>query len=67
MQLLDPLEIGVMFWAERDTLAEIRSLGVRCGQLGVAGNTELNGAFVQDWKALSIWFVWSAEVAPEIL
>ncbi len=51
MQLLDPLEIGVMFWAERDRLVEIKSLGVRCGQLGVAGNTELNGAFVQDWKA----------------
>jgi len=51
MQLLDPLEIGVMFWADRDRLAEIKELGVRCGQLGIAGTTEIDDTFVQDWKA----------------
>jgi len=51
MQLLDPLEIGVMFWADRDRLAEIKELGVRCGQLGIAGSTEIDDTFVQDWKA----------------
>ena len=51
MRALEPLEIGVMFWADRDRLAEIESLGVRCGQLGIAGGVELNEAFVRDWKA----------------
>jgi sugar phosphate isomerase/epimerase len=51
MQSIHPLEIGVMFWAERDRLAEIKSLGVNCGQLGIAGSDELNDTFVKDWKA----------------
>ena len=34
-------EIGVMFWADRDHLARIKALGVRCGQLGVPGSMEL--------------------------
>jgi sugar phosphate isomerase/epimerase len=51
MRQIDALEIGVMFWADRDRLAEIASLGVRCGQLGVAGSTEVDGTFVKDWKA----------------
>jgi len=51
MQPLDDLEVGVMFWAGRDHLADIKALGVRCGQLGIAGSTELNAACVADWKA----------------
>lgn len=51
MQLLDPLEIGVMFWADRDRLAEIKGLGVRCGQLGIAGGTDIDDTFIKDWKA----------------
>ncbi len=51
MQKLAPMEVGVMFWAERDHLAEIKSLGVRCGQLGVPGSMELTDAAAQDWKA----------------
>jgi sugar phosphate isomerase/epimerase len=50
MQSLDDLEIGVMFWADRDHLAAIKALGVRCGQLGIAGSTELDAAAVADWK-----------------
>ena len=45
------MDIGVMFWAGRDDLAEIKSLGVRCGQLGVGGETALTPAFVSEWKA----------------
>ncbi len=45
------LEIGVMFWAGRDDLAEIKSLGVSCGQLGIGGDTALTPAFAADWKA----------------
>jgi len=47
MQPLADLEIGVMFWAGRDALAtvrEIKSFGVRSGQLGIAGDTPLAGA-----------------------
>jgi sugar phosphate isomerase/epimerase len=51
MQPLDDLEVGVMFWAGRDHLADIKALGVRCGQLGIAGSTELDAACVADWKA----------------
>lgn len=51
MQQLEPNEIGVMFWADRDHLAEIKSLGVRCGQLGIPGSMELDATAVQDWKA----------------
>jgi len=51
MQSVKPLEIGVMFWAERDHLAEIKSLGVRCGQLGIPGGMELNDVVAQDWKS----------------
>jgi len=52
MQLLKDLEIGVMFWAGRDpgeTLRELKSLGVRCGQMGIPGDMPLEGA-AGPWK-----------------
>lgn len=49
MQPVNPMEVGVMFWAERDSLAEIKSLGVRCGQLGLPGSMELASA-AAPWK-----------------
>lgn len=51
MHTLKPNEIGVMFWAGRDHLAELKSLGVRCGQLGIPGSMELDKTAVADWKA----------------
>src|SRR5229473_1918571 len=53
MQPLRDLEIGVMFWAGRDpgdTLRELKAIGVRCGQIGIAGDFPLNGA-AAGWKA----------------
>ena len=50
MQVLEPLEPGVIFWAERDTLAEIQSLGVRCGQLAIPGDMRLTPAVAEEWK-----------------
>src|SRR5205814_4027824 len=50
MQSLKDLEVGVMFWADRDSLDEITSLGVRCGQLGIGGGTDLGHHFADDWK-----------------
>jgi sugar phosphate isomerase/epimerase len=51
MQHLAPMEVGVMFWAERDRLEEMKAMGVRCGQLGVPGSMELNDLAAEDWKA----------------
>jgi sugar phosphate isomerase/epimerase len=50
MQSLKPLEAGVMFWAGRDALADVCSLGVRCGQLGLPGGMELSEAAAAQWK-----------------
>jgi len=53
MQALRDMEIGVMFWAGRDpveSLRELKSLGVRCGQLGVPGSLVLDAATTAAWK-----------------
>ena len=50
MQPVSPMEIGVMMWAGRDSLAEMKALGVRCGQLGIAGEYDLSRA-AEAWKA----------------
>ena len=52
MQLLKDLEIGVMFWAGGDpheTIRDLKSLGVRCGQMGIPGDMPLEGA-AASWK-----------------
>src|SRR5712672_3071009 len=51
MQSLKEHETGVMFWAGRYTLEEIRSLGVRCGQLGIPGDLLLDDSVAAKWKA----------------
>ncbi len=51
MRSLNDREVGVMFWAGRDDLAEIQSLGVRCGQLGVPGDLELTKQVAAGWKS----------------
>jgi sugar phosphate isomerase/epimerase len=38
-----------MFWAGRDDLAQIRALGLRCGQLGISGAIDLATA-LPEWK-----------------
>jgi sugar phosphate isomerase/epimerase len=43
------MQIGVMMWAGRDSLAEMKAAGVTCGQLGVAGDYNLDGA-AEKWK-----------------
>ena len=43
-------EPGVMFWAERDNLEMVRSLGVRYGQLGIPGGMQLTDAAAAQWK-----------------
>src|SRR6478609_6759216 len=51
MQSLMPLEPGAVFWGERDNLAEIRSLGVRCGQFITPGSMPLNRGTAEPWMA----------------
>ena len=51
MRALGEREVGVMFWAGRDTLAEMVSLGVRCGQLGIPGDLDLNESVAREWKS----------------
>ena len=50
MQALTPREVGLMFWSDRDRLDDIKSMGVRCGQLGIPGSADLGHHFVDDWK-----------------
>jgi sugar phosphate isomerase/epimerase len=50
MQDLKPLEPGVMFWAGRDDLVEMKSLGVRCGQLGIPGAMDLDESAAAVWR-----------------
>jgi L-ribulose-5-phosphate 3-epimerase len=50
---MQPLEIGVIFWASgepRETLQGLKALGVRAGQLGLPGGYSLEGAAAK-WKA----------------
>jgi len=54
MQALKELEIGVMFWGGRDpveTLREVKSLGVRCGQIGIPGDMDITAPAQNAWKA----------------
>lgn len=53
MRPIEELEIGLMFWGETDPIAslrEVKSLGIRCGHLGIAGHVPLNGLAAK-WKA----------------
>ncbi len=53
MPSLKDMEIGVMFWAEPDavrTIRQVKSVGVRCGQLGIPPGLPLEGAAAA-WKA----------------
>jgi sugar phosphate isomerase/epimerase len=39
-----------MFWAGRDHLAEMKAMGVRCGQLGLPGDWTISDAAADEWK-----------------
>ena len=51
MSHLNPLEAGCMFWAGRDSVAVIASMGVRCGQIGIGGETDITPEFTATLKA----------------
>lgn len=51
MPALKELEAGVMFWAGRDTVHGMKTMGVRCGQLGFAGDAPLDDAALATLEA----------------
>ena len=60
MRNLEPLEVGVMFWtggplgvdAPPDEIVKsVRSLGVRCGQIGLHGEGDAGAEAQKAWKA----------------
>lgn len=51
MSNLNPLEVGMMFWAVRDTFDEIKTMDVRCGQLAIPGDVSITPEFTAKWKA----------------
>ncbi len=53
MPVLRELEIGLMFWGEKNPRLAVRgvkSLGLRCGQLGIAGHVRIDEVLPL-WKA----------------
>jgi len=51
MPSLNALEPGVMFWTGRDHVAEVKQLGVRCGQLGIDPSFEFTDTAADDWRS----------------
>jgi sugar phosphate isomerase/epimerase len=68
----EELEIGLMFWGEkqpRKTIAAVKSLGMNCGHLGFAGHVPLDNV-AAEWRAAaeeqnfaltSIWAAFEGE------
>lgn len=59
MMNLEPLQVGVMFWTggplgvdapPEQITASVKSLGVKCAQLGVDGGADLSAANAARWK-----------------
>lgn len=52
MRAIEDMEIGLMFWGQDNpvsSLREMKSLGIRCGHLGISGGVPLDGA-AEEWK-----------------
>jgi len=50
---MEPLEVGVMFWGDappREKIRQVKSLGVKCGQLGMGGDADLSPEAAQAWR-----------------
>jgi sugar phosphate isomerase/epimerase len=74
---LEELEIGLMFWGEREpykTIGAVRDLGLRCGHLGFAGHVPLAG-LAKEWKdaadshdftITSIWAAFEGESYADV-
>jgi sugar phosphate isomerase/epimerase len=74
---LEPMEVGLMFWGERNpqkTIQAVKSLGIRCGHLGFAGHVPLDGvagqwkaaADAEDFTVTSIWAAFEGESYADV-
>lgn len=72
MRVPEELEIGLMFWGEKQpvkTISAVKSLGMHCGHLGFAGHVPLENvakewklaAEDQDFAVTSIWAAFEGE------
>jgi sugar phosphate isomerase/epimerase len=72
MRVPRELEVGLMFWGEKQpekTIAAVKALGIHCGHLGFAGHVPLGGvgkawraaAEEQDFALTSIWAAFEGE------
>ena len=68
MRVPEELEIGLMFWGEKQpqkTIAAVKALGMNCGHLGFAGHVPLENVD-RDWRAaaedqnFAISSIWAA-------
>jgi sugar phosphate isomerase/epimerase len=68
MRVPQELEIGLMFWGEKQphkTIAAVKGLGMNCGHLGFAGHVPLQNV-ARDWRAaaeeqdFAISSIWAA-------
>jgi sugar phosphate isomerase/epimerase len=67
--MLRDMEVGLMFWGEKNparTIRAVKALGLQCGHLGFAGHVPLDSASVQAWKAaleqeaFAVTTIWAA-------
>jgi sugar phosphate isomerase/epimerase len=74
---LATMEVGLMFWGERNpqkTIQAVKALGMRCGHLGFAGHVPLEGvakqwksaADAEDFVITSIWAAFEGESYADI-
>ncbi|MEO8025924.1 MAG: sugar phosphate isomerase/epimerase family protein, partial [Bryobacteraceae bacterium] len=59
-------EIGMLFWAGRDTVDQLIALGAHCGQIGVGGDVDITPGFLSEWQAASAEFPLYTVVAAYI-
>jgi sugar phosphate isomerase/epimerase len=77
MQGLQEMEVGLMFWGEKNpsrTIRAVKALGLKCGHLGFAGHVPL-GAAGLEWKTVldgenftvtTIWAAYEGESYADI-
>lgn len=69
MPQLKHMEVGLMFWGEKNpafTIRQVRALGLACGHLGFAGHVRLGPEVASQWKAaldenqFTVTTIWAA-------
>ena len=77
MPVLRDMEVGLMFWGDKEpqkTIRLVKALGVHCGHLGIAGQTPLAGAAAgwteavlrQDFSVTTVFAAYDGESYADI-